>query len=68
MALSIMGLFATLSIIDTEHLFNCYVECRYAKCRYAECHGAHSISAIAVLINTVLSRKMTMTNALAYSR
>ncbi len=57
MALSITGLFATLSIIDTEHLFYCNVECRYGKYHYAECHGAHSICFIAVLINTVLSKK-----------
>jgi len=49
-----MGLFATLSTVDTRHnsfychyaechyaeclIFYCYAECRYAECRYAECH------------------------------
>jgi hypothetical protein len=50
-----MGIFATLSINDMQHiiamfyyaechytecLIYCYAECHYAECRYAECRGA----------------------------
>ncbi len=52
MALSIKGLFATLSIKDRQHnnttiilsvfmlsvAFYCHAECRYAECHYAKCH------------------------------
>jgi hypothetical protein len=55
MTLSIMGLFATLSVNDNQlnsslHAECCYAEyhyaeyryaeCRYAECHYAECRGA----------------------------
>ncbi len=40
--LSIMGLFVTLSVNDTEFLYaEChFAECHYAECHYAECHYA----------------------------
>jgi len=52
--LSIISLFATLSINDIQHygyrvpsavnlstaFYHCYADCHYAECRYAECRGA----------------------------
>ncbi len=44
-----MGIFVTLSMMNTPPLVSCliycyaecqYAECRYAECGYAECRGA----------------------------
>jgi hypothetical protein len=58
MILSIKGLYATLSITDTQHnnslhyaechddechILFIFIYCRYAECPYAECHGALTI-------------------------
>jgi hypothetical protein len=45
--LSIMELFATLSINETKHNNTAinYAECYYAECRYAECHCAECCNA-----------------------
>ncbi len=60
MTLSIMGLFATLRIIDTLHKWqwvSCLIFC-YAECRYVECHYAERRGAIMTLGITALSIKI----------